>query len=87
MALRKIRIVGDGLSRNVRLVDADTGEDLRLPVTAVTWRASADRAAVLCTADVTLQAVSIDAVALVERLTTEIFDCKNGTITTETRRL
>ena len=41
----------------------------------------------LCVAEIELQAVAIDAVARVTQLTTEIFDCKNGTITTETRRL
>lgn len=88
MALRRIKIVCDGLARHATLVDADTGEDLKLPMTSITWRASAKYVGEpLCVVEVELQAVAIDAVARVTRLTTEIIDFEKGMVTTETRRL
>lgn len=40
--MRTLRVVSDGTAQGTRLLDALTGEDLRLPVRAITWHIDAD---------------------------------------------
>lgn len=39
---RTVKLISDGTPMGTRLVDALTGEDLQLPMSAITWRIEAD---------------------------------------------
>lgn len=62
---RKIRVVSDGTVLNTRIVDDDTGEDLRLPFAEISWRINAATGYGMMTL---VAAVRVDLVGAVEAI-------------------
>jgi hypothetical protein len=60
--MRKLRIVSDGTPFNTKVLDAETGEDLQLPVTTIVWRSAPLDRSGLSVASVELAFVSVDVI-------------------------
>lgn len=44
--MRRVRIISNGTPAGTRMVDADSCEDLRIPVTGITWSIDAEQASI-----------------------------------------
>ena len=64
--VRKIKIISDGLGIHTKVVDAETGEDLRLPITKITWEVSFESK--IAIAKLKLELTGIDAEAEVNSI-------------------